>query len=40
MITFDLTYILGGLTVAIFALAIAIMLYADGKYGSTQKAHR
>lgn len=32
MITFELAYILAGLTVAIFALAIAIMLYSDKKF--------
>ena len=40
MITFELTYILAGLTVAIFALAIAIMLYVEKKPKSTKHAIR
>lgn len=37
MITFELTYVLGILALAIFALAIALMLYTDKKYGSDHR---
>lgn len=37
MTTFELTYILGILALAIFALAIALMIYTDKKYNSNNR---
>jgi hypothetical protein len=40
MNSYVIAYLLAGLTVGIFALAIAIMIYTDRKYSSSQKAQR
>ncbi len=37
MITYEFTYFLAGLTVAIFALAIAIMLNAESRFRANKK---